>query len=126
MELAVKIYPDKPSRLGLLYTYEYQAVKAYEDLLRGNANESLHAMIEIRKGKAILTLTSGHTGKKTVYKDIEFRQPQIDKIRNFYKDGMPMFFVHIFTRANQFLIAKPFHRAEFLPVTAIELMLENQ
>jgi hypothetical protein len=123
MELAVKIYPDKPSRIGVLYNHEFMAVRTYEDLVRNNRNQSLHLKLELLRGKAELTFTSSHTGTKTVYRDIEFKTSHIEKIQKYYHDGMPADFVHIFPRGNQLLIAKPFRKAEFLPLTGIQLVL---
>jgi hypothetical protein len=122
MELMVKVYTDGRARLGILYTYEFTAVKEYETLIKNNRNQQLSLRMEMQKSKLTLVFTSSHSGAKTVYKDIEFRPEQVIRLQNAFQSGTVFEFVHVFSRANSKLIAKPFHKAEFLTVNGFELI----
>jgi hypothetical protein len=122
MELVVKLYSDKPSKIGVQFVYEYQAVREYEALVQKYPGESFHAKIEFVKNKILLTLQSDLTGGKVVYKDLEFRSDQIKRLQAFYSPELPLQFVHVFSKANTLFIAKPFRRQEFFKITDLDFI----
>ena len=58
MELIIKIYSDKPSRIGVKYTYDYQAQKAYEEVIRKGGSGSYKLSLEPVRDKITLVATS--------------------------------------------------------------------
>jgi hypothetical protein len=63
MELTIKLYNDKPPRIGIVYPNEYQGRKAYEALLDKYAGQTLNALFEPFRDKIKLTLyRRGGTG----------------------------------------------------------------
>ena len=54
MELVVKLYDGKPSRIGIRYIYEYMAVKDYETLISKHGSSEFTLSIELVRGKPLL------------------------------------------------------------------------
>ena len=120
MELLLKVYADQPPRLGIKYIYEYQAVRAYEELLTRAQQGELHAMLEIKGRQADLSITSEFNGQKFRYKDLEFKAADLQKLRAL-GEKPNLTFVHVFPQHNAILVAKPFRKATFLTITGLEL-----
>lgn len=120
MELLVKVYADKPSKIGIWYPHEYQAVRAYETLLMKCRHQKLNLKIEIKPTGLIIQVRSDFDAQLIVYRDIQFKPEQILKMQQYFNGSVAVDFVHVFTRSNQQLIAKPFHQSEFLSVQQIE------
>lgn len=125
MELIIKIYQDKPSRIGIKYQYQHQAVKAYEELIRKYPGETLKLRIEIVKCKMNLTFQSNESGVKIYYKALEFGLPQLTKIKALMNSGMPIEFVHIYMERNSPFIAKPFKKQTFFSNNNIEILSQE-
>jgi hypothetical protein len=120
MELLVKLYSGQPPRLGIKHTYEYQAIKTYEDLVRTMEGEDVTAVIELSRNGIELCLTSVFNGRQVRYKSLEYKAGDLQKLRTL-DPGKPLTFVHIFPQSNTMLVAKPFRRATFLTITSLEL-----
>jgi hypothetical protein len=120
VELFLKFYTDKPCRVGIKYTYEFQAVKAYEDLVRLLGDSELDALVELSRGRIDLVLTSDFNGKQSRYNALEFKDADLQKLRK-QKPGEKYEFVHIFAQHNTLLLAKPFRKAKFYTIRSIEL-----
>lgn len=119
MELLVKRYADQPSRIAVRYIYEYQATKAYQDLVHAMENGSVQVVAEI-KGKQIdLTLISDFNGKKIFYRALEFHQKDMEKML-LLQDG-PSIFVHVYPKQNTLMVARPWKKSLFLQVSRLEL-----
>ncbi len=124
MEMLIKIYPDKPSRVGIKYQYDYLALRPYEDLVRKYPGHSFKLKIELTKAKSRLqfVLQSDQTGIKIPYKDIEYRTELLNKIRALMNSDMPIEFVHIYMEGNSSFIAKPFKKQTFFSISSIEII----
>jgi hypothetical protein len=120
VELFLKFYTDKPSRVGIKYTYEFQAVKAYEDLVRLFGESALSALLELSKEKLTLVLTSGFNGKQFRYQSLEFKPKELQKLRELGPEQVYEF-VHIYAQHNTLMVAKPFRKAKFFVINEIEL-----
>ena len=120
MELFLKFYTDKPSRIGIKYTYEFQATKAYEDLVRLLGGSELSALIELNKERITLVLTSRFNGKQFRYQALEFKARELRKLREL-GEGHRYEFVHIYANHNTLMVAKPFRQAKFLMINEIGL-----
>ena len=120
MELFLKFYSDKPSRIGIKYTYEFQAVKAYEDLVRLLGESELNAMLELSGNRITLVLTSLFNGKQARYQALEFNARELQKLRSLGNDTT-FEFVHIYAQHNTLLVAKPFKKARFFVINDIQL-----
>jgi hypothetical protein len=122
MELVVKLYDGKPSRIGIRYVYEYMALKDYEQLISEHGSSEFSLSIELVRGKAFVVLCSDNTGEKIVYKDLEFKTEQMRKLQVFQDAGLPMQFVHIFPKGNTLFVAKPFRREQFVSISSVEFI----
>lgn len=122
MQLVVKLYSDKPSRIAVKFVYEYQAVREYETLLRKFQSDNCRISFEIVNHKVVLTLVSDENGEKQIYKDLEFRVDQLQRLFAYFSKESPMLFVHIYPRSNTLFVAKPFRKENFLKVTDIQLV----
>jgi hypothetical protein len=123
VELIIKLYSDKPSRIGVKYLKEYLAVKAYEELISKYPNETFSLKIELSKAKVNLFFLSEETGGRVIYKDLDYKIEQLKKLEAYISsEGGPLQFVHIYSNTNQLLIAKPFRKQTFITVTDIEVI----
>jgi hypothetical protein len=118
MELVIKLYADKPSRIGIKYTYEYLAQRAYEDIMRVESKSDFRLKFEIIRDKLQLSLISEHSGKQYQYKDLEFRLDQLGRLNAGAPSGSPLIFVHLFPKENTLFVAKAFKKNEFINVTS--------
>jgi hypothetical protein len=122
VELMVRVYDDGRARLGILYPYEFMAKKNYEQLLGTLRNEALSLQAEIVRGRLQLQFTGAHSGAKVVYREIEFRNEHLVRLRDAFAKGRVFDFVHVFPKSNTMVIAKPYGRAEFLAVKDFSLV----
>jgi hypothetical protein len=125
MDLLVKIHEDKSARLGVKYTYEYQALRSYEDILKQEQELLFSLNIEPLRGKLNLELVSDHSGKRVIYKGLAYRTGQLNKLLACFRQEQEWWFVHIFSRANTTLVARPFGRSRFIRLSQIRLVGEH-
>ena len=118
MELLVKAYADQPARLGIRYIYEYQAVRAYEDLVRTVGAAGINGILELSGKQLQLKVISEYNGKTVLYKELEYREADLQRLARLTP---PFTFVHVFPQQNVLLMAKPFRKADFLSIQALEL-----
>jgi hypothetical protein len=121
MELIVKLYSDKPSKIGIKFTHEYQAIKSYEELIGKYRNETFSLKIEPVKNKLNLQLISDQTAIRIPYKDLEYKADQVKKLLSL-DSGMPVEFVHVFSKINILYVAKPFRSQQFITITDLEMI----
>lgn len=122
MELLVKLYSDKPSRIGIKYVYEYMAVREYEALLKDRAERAFSVKIEFYREKINLILQCDNNGAKHCYKALEFKLEQLKRLQAYYEPGMSLEFVHVFPKQNTLMVAKPFRRNDFIRISALEII----
>lgn len=122
MNLMLKLYHDKPSKIAVHYNYEHQAQRAYEDLLTKHAGLKTKIKIELLHHKITLCLESVESGFKMYYKDLDYRSSQILQLKAYYEAGSALNFVHVFSKQNTLFVAKPFYKPNFLSVESIELI----
>lgn len=118
--LLIKLYKDRPSRIGIKYPYEFQALKPYEDLVRKFPQHSFTMTLEPYPKHINLRLRSDQCGEVIRYKELLYKP---DELRKLIDDGavLPMEFVHIYSEANALLIVKPFKKQNFLTISSYEL-----
>ena len=122
MELVVKLYSDKPSKIGIKYTQEYLAVRAYEDIFNKGAGDIFSLKMEMVKDKMSLTLISEETGIRILYKELDFKMEQLKKLEASLQPGTETHFVHVFSKTNTLMIAKPFRSQRFIKINACEII----
>jgi hypothetical protein len=125
MDFIVKLYQDKPSKIGITYPREYQAVQTYEALYRTETDVRFFLNIEIKKLQLQLTLISEESGVRTVYKELDYKAEQLKKLQEFSFQNKILEFVHIYSKANTFMVAKPFRTARFIRICGIDFIHEN-
>ena len=106
-ELLIKLYQDKPPRIGILYGNEFVAGKEYASILSKYKNERFRARLEVVKENIHLTLISEFSHEKVIYKDLYYKGDQLKKLQVFVKRDEEIQFVHIYPVENKLLIAKP-------------------
>jgi hypothetical protein len=122
MEFVIKLYSDKPSRLGVKYLQEYQAVKAYEGIFNKNAGDVFSLSVEMFKNKINLRLLSEQTGERIIYKELDYRIDQLKKLQAFIHPGTALHFVHVYSKTNTLMIAKPFRTNRFITLSNYEII----
>lgn len=122
MELLIKLYKEKPSRIGIKYMYSFQALRPYEDLIRKYPNDAFTLKLEPKNNKMILILQSEQSGEKIIYKDLDYKPEQVKKLQQQGYRGMPLQFVHVYSEANTVLIAKPFKKSLFISISSFEII----
>lgn len=125
MELLIKLYDDKPSKIGIKYPQEYSAVKSYEDLLAKNPESLFLVKMEMLKNKLNLILECEQTGAKVLYKELDFKIDQLKRLQTHIKAGDTLQFVHLYNKANTILVAKPFRTARFISLKSFEVIGPN-
>jgi hypothetical protein len=125
MELLIKLYDNKPSKIGIKYPHEYSAVKAYEDLLTKNAESLFLVRMEMLKNKLNLILECEQTGVKVLYKELDFKMDQLKRLQVHIKAGDALQFVHVYSKANTIIVAKPFRTSRFINVKSFEVIGPN-
>ncbi len=122
MELIVKLYSDKPSKIGVKYGQEYLAVRAYEEILRKDTGDIFTLKMEMVKDKLNLVLISEQTGERILYKDLGYKMEQLKKLQVLIQPGNDLQFVHVFSKANTLVIAKAFRGLRFIRLSNYEII----
>ena len=122
MELMIKLYTDKPSRIAVKYPKEYTAIKTYEEIISKHRDEIFSLKIELAKDKVHLVLQAEQTGGRVTYKDLSYKTDQLKKVEMYTRQEMPLQFVHIYHESNQLLIAKPFRKETFITISHLEVI----
>gem|GEM_PF-1854756 len=121
-QLLIKLYKDRPSRIGIKYTYEFQALKPYEELVRKYPQHSFSLKLEPKARQINLSLKSDQSGEVVRYKDLLYKPEELRKLIDAGSGVLPMEFVHIYSEANVLLIAKPFKQQTFFTVSSYEVI----
>ena len=123
MQVIIKLYKDQAPRIGVVYPSEYQAGKAYEQLMMKYSDEVFHASFELIKGLITLTLKSV-TGSGTIcYKELEFKTDQLKRLQAFCNPKTSMEFIHVYKKADGIFIPKIRHKApELLKLSGYEIV----
>jgi hypothetical protein len=122
MELVIKLYEDKPSKVGVKYVYEYKAVREYEDLVRKYRNETFILKLEPAKNSITISITSEISGYTVTYKNLAYKPEQVKRLQAFFNAQTQLHFVHVFSKENTLYIAKPFRKEIFFSISKIELI----
>jgi hypothetical protein len=125
-QLLIKLYKDKPSRIGIKYAYEFQALKPYEDLVRKYPEHSFSLKLEPKAKQINLSLRSDQNGEVIRYKDLLYKPDELRKLIDAGPGALPMEFVHIYSEANVLLIARPFKQQTFFTISSYEIIGLNE
>jgi hypothetical protein len=120
--LLIKLYNDRPSRIGIKYSYEFQALKPYEDLVRKFPQHSFTMKLEPKAKQINLSLRSDQCGEVIRYKELLYKPDELRKLIDAGTGKLPMEFVHIYSEANALLIAKPFKKQNFFTISSYEVI----
>ena len=115
MELIIKLYNEKPSRVGIKFIYEFQAVKAYEQILSKHG-ENFFLSMEVQRGQVKLVLQSEKDGAKLEFRELGFKPDQVNRLRQFCSGNYSLQFVHVFPKENKLFVARPFKQERFINV----------
>lgn len=121
-QLLIKLYKDKPSRIGIKYAYGFQALKPYEELVRKYPQHSFSLKLEPKAKQINLSLRSDQSGEVVRYKDLLYKPEELRKLIDAGSGALPMEFVHIYSEANVLLIARPFKQQLFLTLSSYEVI----
>lgn len=121
-QLLIKLYKDKPSRIGIKYAYGFQALKPYEELVRKYPQHSFSLKLEPKARQINLSLRSDQSGEVVRYKDLLYKPEELRKLIDAGSGALPMEFVHIYSEANVLLIARPFKQQLFLTLSSYEVI----
>lgn len=121
-QLLIKLYKDRPSRIGIKYAYEFQALKPYEDLVRKYPQHSFSLKLEPKARHINLSLRSDQNGEVVRYRELLYKPEELRKLIDVGSGALPMEFVHIYSEANVMLIARPFKQHTFFTVSSYEII----
>jgi hypothetical protein len=119
--LLIKLYTDRPSRIGIKYAYAFQALKPYEDLVRKYPEHTFSLKLETKPKQITLSLTSDQSGDVIRYKDLLYKPDELRKLIDAGQNVLPLEFVHLYSEANVLLIAKPFKKQHFFTLSSYEI-----
>ncbi|MDI1355689.1 MAG: hypothetical protein PSX36_12270 [bacterium] len=122
MDLLIKRYLNKPSKIGVKFLYEHKAVQEYEALIAQIGNAGAALRLECVRDKINLFLVSETTGMKFNYLGLDYVTAQITSLQQEDSADLKFQFVHVFARKNALLVAKPFHRETFLNISDISFI----
>lgn len=122
LQLVVKLHKNKPSRIAVKYTYRFQALKSYEELVSKCPNQSFFIKLEPRGKYVDLILISDQCGQVFSYKNLSYKPTELQSLSHPEKDNLPMEFVHIYSEANLLMIAKPFKQENFFRISSCEVI----
>lgn len=122
MELIIKLYPDQPAHVGIKYPTVYQATKNYEGIIIEHRGENFTLQFEPLKGSVNVYLQSSQGGAPVVYKNLAYKPDHLKKLEAYVHPGNPIRFVHIYSKENVLLIAKPFKQKTFIKVGGFEII----
>jgi hypothetical protein len=122
MQLVLKFYDDKPTRIGIRFIYEFLALKPYENLIKEHGSENYSITLEPVRGLMNLVLKSENDGAKTEYKELEFKADQVQRLRMMYSSKVQLQFVHVYPKENKLFVAKPFRQERFINVTKVSFV----
>lgn len=116
----MKLYENKPSRIGVKFIYEFLAAKPYEKIISAHGHRNFSLVMEPVRGLMQMVLKSENDGVKFEYKDLEFKIEHIRRLRAWYRAGAPVEFVHIFPKDNKLMVAKPFRQERLIEINRLE------
>lgn len=122
MELVIKLYSDKPSKIGIKYPNEHSAVKAYEAIFHKNGGEVYSLKMEFVRERLTLILTSDETAERIIYMDLEYKLDQLKRLQAFVQKGADLEFVHVFSKVNILYLAKAFRSKKFIKLSSYEII----
>lgn len=122
MDLVIKLYPDKLPRIGVKYLSEFPAKKAYQELLSNHPGAVFSLRIEAARDKAALILRSSVDNSTVVYRDLHYNKEQLRKLHAHISTESPLQFVHIYSKANTLLIARPYGQELFVRSEGYEIV----
>lgn len=109
MEILIKLRADKKPRIGIAYLNEYEAGKAFQQILETYPKESFVARLEIFRSHAHFTLYPVNGGRPVFYRHLSFKPDQVKKLQTFVSPKTEMEFVHIYKKGNMAFVAKVKH-----------------
>lgn len=121
-QLLIKLYKDRPSRIGIKYAYEFQALKPYEELVSKYPQHSFSLKLEPKAKQINLSLKSDQSGEVIRYQDLLYKPDELRKLIGAGSGTLPLEFVHIYSEANVLLIAKPFKQQHFFTLSSYEII----
>ena len=124
--LLIKLSKDKPSRIGIKYAYEFQALKPYEELVRKYPQHSFSLKLEPKAKQINLSLRSDQSGEVIRYQDLLYKPEELRKLIDAGSGALPLEFVHLYSEANVLLIARPFKQQTFFKVSSYEIIGLNE
>lgn len=127
-ELIIKLYQDKPSRIGILYGNQFVAGRDYAALLSKYLGECFKARLEVVKDRINLILVSNKSNGKLEYKNLRYKSDQLKKLQAYVKSDSEIQFVHIYPVENQLMVAKPnlSRPMEFVSIHHYEIVVDGE
>lgn len=128
MELIIKLYNDKPARIGVLYESEFKAGKDYAEILEKYKGETFNIKIEVVKDKVNLTLIPAKGNGKIEYKGLPYKSDQLNKLNSFVKPDAEIQFFHVHGNYDNLFVAKPNRgqKMEFVLINNYEILTPDE
>ncbi len=74
------------------------------------------------RDKLNLLLLSEQTGERIVYKELNYKIEQLKRLEAFLRPGADLEFVHVYSKSNTLMIAKPFRSKKFIRLSGYEII----
>src|SRR5688572_21951390 len=95
MELVIKPHKDKAHKVGVIYSSEGEAAKAFEPLAETYKNHGFEAVFEPVAEKVKLTLVSIESGAQIKYPDLNIKPDNFKLLAQIRRDDL-INFVHVY------------------------------
>lgn len=122
MTFHFKSTPADGYRLAIEYSKEYEANRAYEQILKNEKKHEFIAEIELFKSSLNLSLKSLDSGKSHLYKHVNYSPQHIHKLLQMIETKTEFKFFHVYSKSNVLTVCKPFGRSTFISILSVSLI----
>lgn len=122
MTFHFKSSPADGSRFAIEYSKEYEANRAYEQILKNERKYDFIAEIELFKSFLNLSLRSMDSGKIYLYKHVNYSPQHIHKLLQVIETKTEFIFFHVYYKSNVLTVSKPNGRSTFISIRSVSLI----
>ena len=120
MEFIFKM--NRSPRIGIKYTYDFQAVRAYEALFGKHGAVEYDLRLEPRQEGLKIALISADSGFTVQYPLLAYKITELQQFQRI-PPGAVLQFVHVYPRAGILYVARPFKQKLYVSIRSFEIIV---